>query len=203
MLTVTQIASIIMLLQAFGVDAQTIAAVRAEIQPTAAIASPTPVIPTSSSMNYSTYAPVSVAQYIADPLGYLSESIVITGMVNTLMPRTGSGGTTNYVQIMNPFDQSEPKVQLEIDNNSVYSTIANSLQDDSSPILQFVQAYGIAIPNQAFTATNFFGTRTVMLPTIEVTRVDKCLHGSMKTVGTSTSFDDNFTCTAWATISGQ
>ncbi len=206
MLTATQIAAIIMLLQAFGVDAQTIAVVRADLEPTAPtmIPSPVAITPTPTVSSYSSYAPVSIAQYVANPPDYLGKQVVITGMVNALMPRTGNSGSTNYIQIINPFDPAQPKVQLEIDDNSTYSAAANSFQDKSSPILQFMQTYGTAVSSQAFTMTTLFGSQTVMLPVVNVTRIDKCLHGSMNTtILTGSSFSDNFTCTAWTTIVGQ
>lgn len=206
MLTAAQIAAIIMLLQAFGTDAQTIAVVQAELQP-GAVKTSVSVSPIPSSVpsthSYSTYVPISVAQYIANPVGYLGEQVAITGMVNTLMPRT-LNGATNYIQVTNPFDLSQPRVQLEIDDNAAYGTASNSLQDQSSPILQFVQAYGTAVGSKAFTMTAMFGSQAVMLPVVNVTRVDKCLHGSMNTtVLTGSSLDDNFKCTTWTTIAGQ
>ncbi len=207
-LTPAQVSAVIGLLEAFGVDAQTIAMVQADLEPSAVVSPQVttvpsvpvvPAVPSSSS-----YQPVSVETLSSDPMAYVGQQVSVTGMVNALMPSTGAPGSTNYIQIIDPFDPSQPKVQLEVDDSPVYSAAASSLQDKSSPILQFVRAYGTVLTSQAFVMTNLFGSQTVYLPTVNVTRIDKCFHGPMNTtVLTGTTLADNFTCTAWETIAGR
>jgi len=161
-------------------------------------------ISSSAQTDYTNYASVSFDLYRSDTGAYLNKQVALVGMVNAFMPRGGSGGTTNYIQIINPFDQSQPKIQAEVDSSSTYSAAVTSLQDTSSPIYQFVRVYGTGAKGQTFTRTSVYGSATVIVPVINVTRIDKCLHGSMNTtVLTGSSFDDNFTCTSWTTIAGQ
>ena len=156
---------------------------------------------TSGTTEYSSYTPVSMALYSDDPSAYLGQDVVVTGMVNTFMPEGGTGGTTNYIQIINPFDESQPKMQLEIDNSSAYSAAVTALQNTSNPIYQFVRAYGVGVPDQELTETSLLGSQNVMVPVVNVTRIDQCIHGSMNTtILTGTSFDDNFTCSEWETV---
>jgi len=156
---------------------------------------------TSGTPEYSSYTPVSMALYADDVSAYLGQGVVVTGLVNTFMPEGGTGGTNNYIQIINPFEESQPKMQLEVDDQSSYSAAVDSLQNTSNPITQFIRAYGVGVPDQEFTETSLFGSNDVMVPVVNVTRVDQCIHGSMHTtILIGTSFDDNFFCTTWETI---
>ena len=199
-LSTAQVNAIIGLLQAFGVDAATVQSVYADLVPPV-VPVAQPAVVAAPTKDYSTYTPVPFELYQANLDAYLGKPIVIEGMVNALMPRGGNGGTTNYIQIINPFDQSQPKIQLEVDNASTYSSAAMSLQDKSSPIYQFVRAYGTGVPSQAFTMTSLLGSGTVMLPAVNITRIDKCQHGGMNTtVLMGSSFDENFSCSSWTTV---
>ena len=165
-----------------------------------AVATPTVSTPEPST-SYSSYTPVSMTLYSDNTSAYLGSEIIVTGMVNAFMPEGGTGGSTNYIQIINPFDQTQPKLQVEIDNSTTYSAAVSSLQDQSSPIYQFIQVYGTGVPDQELTETSLLGSTNVMVPVVDVTRIDQCIHGSMNTtVLTGTSFDENFTCTDWQTI---
>jgi hypothetical protein len=206
-LTSSQVSAIIGLLEAFGVNASTIQIVYADLVPSVASVQSAPATQSttmSTSIDYSIYVPVSLHVFGADVGAYIGKNISIVGMVNSFLPKGGSGGTTNYIEITDPYDSSVPQLALEIDDPTTYSSAVASLQDKSNPILQFVRGYGTAVASQRFSMTNMFGTQTTLVPTINVTRIDKCQHGSMQTtVLTGSTIDDNFSCTAWTTIAGQ
>ena len=69
-----------------------------------------PATTAPQSTDYSSYTPVSLSLYSADASTYLGKHIVVTGMVNTFLPKGGSGGTTNYIQVMNPFEDRKSVV---------------------------------------------------------------------------------------------
>lgn len=153
------------------------------------------------STDQSSYTPISMDIYGDNPSAYIGRNIVVEGMFNAFMPRGGSGGSKNYIQVINPFDQPETQMQLEIDDASTYSAAVNALQNQSSPIREFVRAYGVGVPDQTFTKTSFLGSSNIMVPVVNVTRIDQCMHGSMgTTVLTGTSLDDNFSCSEWETV---
>ncbi len=166
------------------------------------VSTPMPTVsPNASPTDYSTYTPVSFELYSSNVGAYLGKSISTIGMVNSFLPQGGSGGNTNFIEIINPFDPSQPKIMLEVDDSSTYTAAVNSLQDKSSPIYQFIQVYGTGVPSTPFTMTSLLGSSKVLVPTISVTRIDKCLHGSMNTtVLTGSSLSDSFQCTAWVTV---
>lgn len=177
----------------------------AQKQQTTAPAPVTPTAVTSTastpSTSYSSYTPISTDVYGDDPSAYVGSDVVVEGMVNSFMPAGGTGGSTSYIQIVNPFDQPETHMQLEVDNSATYSAAVSAFQNQGSPIYQFVRAYGVGVPDQELTETSLLGSSNVMVPVVNVTRVDQCIHGSMNTtVLTGTSFDQNFTCTDWQTV---
>jgi len=160
--------------------------------------------PVATQTDYSTYTSVPFELYYSDTGAYLNKPISMIGMVNAFMPKGGSGGNTNFIEIINSADPSQPQIMLEVDDTSTYTAAVTSLQNKSSPILQFVQAYGMASQSQSMTATSLLGNTTVMVPVIKVTRVDKCLHGSMgTTILMGLSLSDVFQCTDWMTIAPQ
>jgi hypothetical protein len=167
----------------------------------AAVPSTPPVATSATPIDYSTYTPVSFELYSSNIGAYFNEPISMIGMVDAFLPRGGSGGNTNFIEIINPADPDQPQIVLEIDDALTYTAAVTGLQDKSNPILQFVQAYGIASQSQPMSETNILGSTNVMVPAIKVTRVDKCLHGSMgTTILTGSSLSDVFHCTDWTTI---
>jgi len=164
---------------------------------------PTPAVPTppAPSSDYSTYAPVTFPQYQNNSPSYIGQNIVLTGMNDSFIPSRGKIGSTNFVEVENPFDPAQPKIELEVDDSASYTALVNALQDKSQPIHLFLRAYGIGVPTQQFTSGNIFGLATLQLPVIRVSRVDQCIHGSMNTTILSGSgFENNFSCTAWSTV---
>lgn len=236
-LTQTQVSAVIGLLEAFGVSAQTIAIVHADLEPQSSTPAASTVAPNvcygtafpacnvgytfvcpdsgigycasdttssnssntiSSTFDNTTYSPVSVSNYSADPGAYENQPVLITGLRDTFLPATGAAGSTNYISIENPFDPSQPTVMLQVANQALYAAAVNVLQNLSSPILGFVNVYGWGTPDQEFTQTSLFGgTTNVMEPTVNAVSIDQCLHGSMNTTISNSDFDSNFTCTDW------
>ncbi len=170
------------------------------ITPTLPVLTPAPQT-SSLSIDYSVYTPVSFELYSSNPGAYLGKTISMIGMVNSFLPKGGRGGNSNYIEIINPFDPSQPEMMLEIDDSATYTSAVASLQDKSSPILQFLQVYGTGVLSQSLSQTNAFISRNIWVPVISVTRTNKCLHGSMNTtILTGSSLSDNFQCTDWTTI---
>ncbi len=216
MLTSIQIAAIVMLLQAFGASPSVVAIVQKEITPpiatvatnqtattfpvtVAPIAPQAPPANTSQAPSMSGF--VSVSQLSADPLAYLGNTESVTGMESGFLPQGGRGGSTNYIQLENPFDPSQPYIEAEIDSGSLYEATVNALQDPTSPILAFVKIFGTVAASQPFTHQNVFGnSTTVWIPVVDVSRIFQCQHGSMNTTIVDTDFGSNFTCTSWTEI---
>ncbi len=171
----------------------------------APITQPTPVQsnPTSPSpnSNYSSYTPVTFSQYQNDSTAYIGDDVIVTGMNDSFIPSTGNVGSTNYVEVENPFDLTQPKIELKVDDPTAYAAIVNALQDKSQPTHLFLRAYGVAVPSQQFTSNNAFRSATIQVPVLDASRVDQCLQGSMSgTVLIGTSFESNFSCSSWSTI---
>lgn len=82
---------------------------------------------TTAATDYSSYAPVTLALYAANPPAYFGKPISVTGMLNAFMPKGGSGGSTNYLELINPFDQSQPKFMAEVDSATAYADAVSSL----------------------------------------------------------------------------
>ncbi len=161
----------------------------------------TPSSNTTSPSNYSTYSPLTFSEFQNNPANYIGQSIIVTGMNDSFIPSTGSAGSTNFVEVENPFDLSQPKFELEIPGSGDYAAAVNALQNKSVPVHLFVRAYGTGLADQSFTETSLLGSANVSLPTVLVTRLDQCLQGSMNTtVLTGTSFESNFSCSQWQTI---
>ena len=156
---------------------------------------------TTPSTDYSTYTPIEFSQYQNDSAGYSNQNIILTGMNDSFIPSTGSIGSTNFVEVENPFDLTQPKIELEVDDSASYTALVNALQDKSQPIHLFLRAYGVAVPSQTFTSSNLFRSAMVQMPVLQVSRVDQCMQGTMNTtVVTGTSFESNFFCSSWSTI---
>jgi hypothetical protein len=208
MLTTSQIAAIIMLLQAFGVSPSIIAEVQNDITPTEqttsantqAATTQKTVGTTTDATDSPVYTTVSVSNYSADPNFYQDQSVLMTGLTDKFLPATNALGSTNYISIENPFDPSQPEVMVQVANQNLYAAAVNALQNPSSPILGFVNVYGSGTSDQEFTRTSLFGSSNVMEPTINAIRIDQCLHDSMNDTIVNSDFNSNFTCTDWQTI---
>jgi hypothetical protein len=162
---------------------------------------PTPAAPTSNNTDYSSYTSVTFSQYQNNPAAYTGGSIIVSGMNDAFIPSTGSAGSTNFVEVENPFDTTQPKIELAVNDPAAYTSLVNALQDKTQPIHLFLRAYGTGVSSEKFTSSSIFGSATILLPVLQVSRVDQCLRGSMNTtVLTGTSYESNFSCSSWSTI---
>ena len=131
---------------------------------------PVPTPPTS-------YASVSVSQYANNPSAYQGSSIVITGLEKKFLP-----GATNFMEVTDLTDPSQPLIVVQIDDESSYTATVNGLQSQYYPI---VRVYGTAVPSQQFTQTNSSGVVTVS--DIDPVHIDVCTSGGNNSVGLACS----------------
>ncbi len=196
MLTATQIAAIVMLLQAFGVDAQTIANVQAGLQPhkvQTSIASTTDSTAAAANTPYA----VSFSLYHSNPAAYLNKNISVSGMESALIPSTGAAGSTNFIQLTNPFDLSLPIIEAIVPSGVAYTAVVNAIHSKYMPAIRI---YGVGVPNQTFVQSGPTGSSNVSLPVISATRIDLCTNGSENTAYNGSDFDSDYSCSAWKTL---
>lgn len=159
---------------------------------------------TSSGQNASLYGSVDTVfqnldfdVYREDPSKYAASNISVIGMLdNNFLPSNGI--SANYVEMENPADISQPKIEIEIDNNSDYTAAVSGLQPSSSSAVVFIKVYGTGTTPQQFTTSN--GSYEYF-PVLIANRIDRCTNGYLQTtILTGSKLSDIFTCNSWKTI---
>jgi hypothetical protein len=158
-------------------------------------ASQTPAASAAPSSNYSSYTPVTFSQFQNNPAGYTGQNIEVEGMENTFLPSTGSGNS-NFIEVTNLFDTSQPKLMFEVDSQSNYTAVVNALQSKYYPL---IRVYGTGMPDQNFSLTSAFQTTTVSLPVVSVSRVDWCPNATQSYSYNGSSLEDDESCPSWTT----
>lgn len=151
---------------------------------------------TPQPINYSQFQSVDFGLYAPNPNQYSGSNISVIGMLdNVFLPSTG--GAANYIEITNPAEPTQPKIEIEVDNQADYTSAVNGLQPGVSSAV-FVRVYGSGANSQQFSLTN---GQTHYYPVINATRIDRCTHGTFQTTMlTGSKLSDVFSCSAWKTI---
>ncbi|MBI5220837.1 MAG: hypothetical protein HY978_03315 [Candidatus Liptonbacteria bacterium] len=143
------------------------------------------------------YQDIDFDSYRQNPMSYLGKNIAVTSMPNDYLPRGASGGTTNYIEVINPADMDQHKIEMRIDPDGAYTDAVDGLKIGTSPFVM-AKFYGKGVSGEKF--TNKYGA-TFALPILSVKRVDRCIHGTLQTtILTGSSLSDIFSCTEWKQI---
>jgi hypothetical protein len=151
---------------------------------------------TINQTNYSTNSAVTFAQYSENPAAYTGQNIIVEGMEDSFLP-SGSNGGSNFIEVTNLFDLSQPKIMFEVNDHSTYTTIVNALQNKYYP---FIRVYGTGVASQSFTMTSASQTITVSLPVVSVSRVDWCPDAVQSGSYNGTSLESDESCPSWTII---
>jgi hypothetical protein len=154
----------------------------------------------TTTMSGVSYMPLGFSSYQNSSFSYLGKKVALSGLQDSFIPQAGYG-TSNFIEITNPFDPMQPKIELEVDNSAAYNQAVSALADKSNPIHLFLRVYGTAAQPQSFTSSNTFGTRTLSVPVIDASEIDQCLAATAD--GSSVTYvAGNLTCTMWSAITG-
>jgi hypothetical protein len=156
---------------------------------------PTPAPSPTATTDYSQYQNVDFDVYKSNPNQYVGSDIAVLGMLdNVFLPSNGSNG--NYIETIDPADTAQPKIEIEIGNQSDYTAAVNGLQPNASQG-EFIKTYGVGTQSQQFILTN---GQSTSLPVIKAQRIDIC-HGTFQTtVLTGSTLSDMLSCTSWTTV---
>ena len=112
---------------------------------------------------WSTYPRTSFNSFANAPSSYTDAEIEIKGEVGQFLPYGGSGGTHNYIGIVDPNAQTNAPAMIEIDNNTDYLAAVNAVLKDD-----LIAAYGTGIGTQQFVMNG----QTLRIPVLDVQRLD-------------------------------
>ncbi|MCE9585619.1 peptidoglycan-binding protein [Candidatus Nomurabacteria bacterium] len=139
---------------------------------------------TTAPIDYGTFSRVQLSQYANNPSVYKSQKIEVVGSVVSFLPKGGSGGTTNYINLLDPI--SNVQVMAEVKSSIDYTILVNKVKSGDT-----FRAYGIGTASGNF--TNKYGS-TVVISVFQLLAADSCDFGSSVTNLTSDSSPYGWTC---------
>jgi hypothetical protein len=179
---------------------QQVASMQKKLQTQQSTTTPIATQPSASmpslTTNYGNFQDVDFDIYKANPNQYYGSNIAVLGMLDDVFLPSNNGGA-NFVETLNPADMAQPKMEIEVDNQSDYTASVNGLQPSAGASTVFIKAYGVGAGTKQFTLTN---GQTAYLPVVIAKRIDRC-HGTFQTmIAIGTKLADMLTCTSWTTI---